>query len=286
MNLNRPMHKAASASTARRPMRAGKWHAAALAAMGCAALPGQATVLEFDQIRVGGNVVPTISGNGPEPDYGDKVTGSPMNVSGGQFTYGHAGEGFTPNIVADFFAGSATDLLRPRVTLWHDSYGDLVNVLIGNNSSLSLNVRLTADPGFTVQLHHFDLAGWVNTDYAIAAVRVFDGAGELLSQSGVDIEGDFSGPRHTSFDFAAPLSAAVLQIQVDYGNLPGGQQDNIGIDNIRFGQNPPPAVPWPATSVLLLAGLGLVVRRVRRLRLRCPARCAPARGRSPSSPGR
>ncbi len=69
---------------------------------------GRATILEFDQIRIAdGSVVPTISGNDVEQDYGDRVHSSPMNVPGGQFTYGNGGEGFTPNVVVDYFAGSA-----------------------------------------------------------------------------------------------------------------------------------------------------------------------------------
>ena len=79
---------------------------------------GRATILEFDQIRIAdGSVVPTISGNDVEQDYGDRVHGSPMNVPGGQFTYGNGGEGFTPNVVVDYFAGSAIPN-SPEVGLW------------------------------------------------------------------------------------------------------------------------------------------------------------------------
>ena len=46
-----------------------------------------------------------------------------------------------------------------------------------------------------------------------------------------------------------------LLIQIDYGNLAGGQQDNIGIDNIRFGQNPPAVVPLPAAWLLFGSGI-------------------------------
>ncbi|MCP4230973.1 MAG: hypothetical protein GY771_12620, partial [bacterium] len=91
---------------------------------------GQASILEFDQIRVGGIVVPTISGNPVAEDYGDRITGAVMNVPGGQFTYGNGGEGFTPNIVLDYFAENAIPN-NPRVGLWGNQYGDLTNVLIG-----------------------------------------------------------------------------------------------------------------------------------------------------------
>ena len=57
---------------------------------------GQASIIEFDQIRdATGTVIPTISGNAVELDYGDRITASVMNVPGGQFTYGNGGEGFT-----------------------------------------------------------------------------------------------------------------------------------------------------------------------------------------------
>ena len=221
----------------------GGW-LAIIVLMSCFASAGRASILTFDQIRVGGVVVPTISGNDLEDDYGDRVTGSPLNVSGGQFTYGNGGEGFTPNVVVDFVAGNGTSL-----SLWQDSYGDLTNVAFGNSISVSLNVQLTADPGFIVDLYHFDLAGWNMADYTINAVRVLSGADTLFSQDNVLVQGaDDGGDMHTAFDFAVPLSAAQLIIQIDHGNLAAGMQDNIGIDNIRFGQNPPAAVPVPPPS--------------------------------------
>ncbi|PVV19519.1 MAG: hypothetical protein B6D78_13235 [gamma proteobacterium symbiont of Ctena orbiculata] len=108
----------------------------------------KASILTFDQIRIGGVVSPTSSGNNLEDDYGDRITGSPMNVPGGQFTYGNGGEGSTPNVVIEFFAGNGTNL-----SLWTNEYGDLNNVAFGNNDSgASLNFQLTADPGFVVDL--------------------------------------------------------------------------------------------------------------------------------------
>ena len=224
---------------------------------------GQASIIEFDQIRIGGIVVPTISGNAVPEGYGDRITGSVVNVSGGQFTYGNGGEGFTPNIVLDYFAENAIPN-NPRVGLWGDGYGDLTNVLIGNNNSISLYVQFTADTGFDVQLYDFDLAGWPTTDYTINAVSVLSGTNTLFSQSIVLVEGDGTGPGHTSFDFATPLTGAELLIQIDYSNLADGQQDNIGIDNIRFGQNPPAAVPLPAAWLLFGSGIAAIAFLKRR----------------------
>jgi hypothetical protein len=253
-------------------LRTGKARALALAIL----LTGfhfaaHATILTFDQTRLSGSVVPAFSGGNVQQDYGDRVTGSPMTVSGGAFTYGNDGEGYTPNVVVDILGGSAT-AINPAVGLWADQYGDLANVVIGNNNSLSINVRLTADTGFEALLYGFDLAGWPSTDYTIGAVRVSEGGVTLYSQSNVLVEGNATGPGHTSFEFATPLSGNDLVLQVDYGNLPGGQHDNIGIDNIRFGQNPPAPIPEPATGAFIGVGLAALAAWRRRVLSLSPGR--------------
>jgi hypothetical protein len=247
------------------------------------AVPAGATILTFDQTRAvsGGPVVPTFGGASVPDGYGDRVTGATVDVPGGTFTYGEAGEGFTPNVVADYFSGSAS-LVGPGVSLWEDSYGDLLNVLFGNNNSSFLGVRLTADPGFSVGLYGFDLGGWPNADYVVDAVRVFGGTTLLFEQTSVLVEGNFTGPRRTTFAFATPLFADELLIEIAFGNLPGSQHDNIGLDNIRFGQDPPPlpsggdptTVPEPGTLALVL--MALVANQVRRRRATTPGRSASA----------
>ncbi|BAU49215.1 hypothetical protein SVA_2667 [Sulfurifustis variabilis] len=234
----------------------------ALLALGFIA-ESRATVLTFDETRsaTGSTVIPTTSGSSVQQDYGDNVTGSSMDVTGGQFTYGNDGEGFTPNVVVDYSSGTA-------VSLWTTQYGDLTNVAFANSlpgtTPNALNVLLTADPGYEVQLYHFDLAGWSNTDYVIDGVSVFGDSLALYSQADVLVQGDIVGPRHTAFDFATPLSAQQLLIEIDFGNLAGGFQDNIGIDNIRFGQTPPVVVPVPPAAWLFfsaLVGLAGMARR-------------------------
>lgn len=237
------------------------------------ATPAVGSILTFDQTRAtaAGPVVPTFGGASVPEGYGDRITGAEVAVAGGVFTYGEAGEGFTPNVVADFFSGGATPA-GPAVSLWDDGYGDLVNVLFGNNFSQMLNMTLTADPGFEVLLYGFDLAGWPQTDYVVEAVRVFGDTVLLFEQTSVLVEGDVTGPRHTPFSFAVPLTAGMLSIEIAYGNLPGSQHDNIGIDNIRFGQTPPPStgngpptgVPEP--GVLALVAVGAVAQWCRRRR--------------------
>lgn len=225
-----------------------------------------ATVLIFDQVRLGsGTVVPTAGGVSTivPQDYGDRVTGSPVAVAGGAFTYGNNGEGFTPNVVAEYSSAN-------RAALWTVSYGDLVNVMfatvdIGAAPS-QMNVRLTADSGFEVVLYDFDLAGYPQADYMIDAVTVYGGVTPLFSQNNVLVEGDSTGPRHTSFTFATPLRGSEILIEIDFSNIAVGDQDNIGIDNIRFGQDPPEALPEempeempePAALPLLLSALGVL----------------------------
>jgi hypothetical protein len=251
-----------------RPLRSRASCIVAVAVLIAWATEAQATILLFDQMRELGVVSPTVSGNDVPQDYGDRVAGALQAAPGGQFTYGEAGEGFTPNVVVEYFASSAAG--PNGVSLWQDSYGDLTNVAFGNQNSITLNVRLTADDGFSALLYHFDLGGWSNADYTINAVRVLDGGSVLFSQSNVLVEGNLNGPRHTSFDFVNPLMGAELLIEIDYSNLPGNQQDNVGIDNIRFGQDPPAEIPEPSAGLLL--GLGLcALPRCRRLPGGCVA---------------
>jgi len=236
-----------------------------------AALPMQsahATVLLFDQQRDAATqsvVGPTTSGGTLPADYGDNVTAAVMAVPGGTFTYGDAGEGFTPDITVDIFSDAATPI-APRAILWQTGYGDLINVVFGEGpgtgGSPGLNVRLSAAPGYTVDLYGFDLGGWNNTDYTIAAVSVLAGAATLFAATDVLVEGNFTGLRHTPFAFDTPLSAPEILIRLDLSNLVSGLQDNVGIDSIRFGQTPP-HVPEPGTALLLLGGLTLAAVRHR-----------------------
>lgn len=230
-----------------------------LAALLLPAAPAAATILLFDQERdaaTGTIVGPAGSGGRVPADYGDGVTGPVMAVLGGSFTYGDGGEGFTPDVTVDVYTSLSTPT-DPRAKLWQTGYGDLVNVVLGEGPGIEgapiLYIRLSAAPDFVVDLYGFDLAGF-GQDYTIAGVSVLDGATPLFSQTNVLVEGNASGPLHTSFDFVPPLSGQQLLVQIDVSNLPAGIQDNIGIDNVRFGQTP---IPEPGTAVLLLTALAL-----------------------------
>jgi hypothetical protein len=239
----------------------------ALALLACSG-PAGATILLFDQSRdaVSQTIVePTVGGDSLPQDYGDRAAGAVQDVLGGQFTYGNGGEGFTPNIVVDYFIDNPS--MGPGLALWETDFGDLTNVAFGGNSSGGFNILFTADPGFDVLLYGFDLGGWPATDYTIASVSVFDGTTFLFSQADVLVEGDATGPPHSTFSFADPLVGAQLLLHIDYSNLDVGSHDNIGIDNIRFGQDrlATAVVPEPSTALLLTVGMGLAtIGRLRR----------------------
>lgn len=220
-----------------------------------------ATVLMFDQQLVNGLVVPTLDASDLPPNYGDRVTGATQAVPGGTYTYGEAGEGFSPNITLAYTSLGLTG--GNDTSLWSTGYGDLGNVLLGNENSGLLAIRLAADSGHTALLYGFDLAGWPNADYTISAVRVLDAGMPLFIANDVLVQGDFDGPRHTTFEFRTPLQAGVLDLLIEFGNLPGRQQDNIGIDNIRFGQFPAPPVPELPSAWLLCLGLLPLLRFAR-----------------------
>lgn len=229
----------------------------------------RATILIFDQAWNGVSVIPTGSGSDYSNDYGDNVTGAAMAAPGGTFTYGEAGEGFTPDITVDI-TSSLASTGDPGVRLWNDNYGDLQNVLFsegpGTAGAPLIFVRLTAAPGFVVDLYGFDLAHFSPVGTTIAGVSVMDGATTLFSAASVLVAGSNATPGRTSFSFETPLSAVELLLQIDLSNLSPGAQDNIGLDNVRFGQTPPGIVPEPGTAVLVFLGLAGLAARRRRVR--------------------
>lgn len=232
--------------------------------LACAALtatlaaPGHATVLHFDQAFDGSAIIPTDSSGVLPPGYGDRVAGPVMAGPGGSFTYDQQGEGFTPQVVVDLFATAATPA-DPRVRLWKDGYGSLRNVLWGEGPGIGgaaeVFVRLTADPGYAVDLYGFDLAAFGGSDLTIRAIELWAGSTLLAQHSDVVVEGDAAQGGFTSIAFATPWSAPELLLRLDLGNLAVNVRDNIGLDNLRFGQTPPPPVqPVPAPAVPALLG--------------------------------
>lgn len=251
-----------------------QWLRVALPPLLALAGPAGATVLLFDETRDATTqlVVPVSAvGGTPPDDYGDQVGETPSPVPGGFFTYGEAGEGFTPAVSVDLFSSEAT-AVNPGVRLHGDTgYGDLVNVVRtegpGVAGAASLSVVLSAAPGFAVDLYGFDLAGWNQADYTIAAVEVLADVQALFSDTDVLVEGDLSGPGHTAFAFDPPLRAEELTVRLDLSNIDPNLRDNVGIDNVRFGQFPRPAPEPGGTLLLLLGGTVLITcHRGRRAR--------------------
>lgn len=182
------------------------------------------------------------------PNYGDRVTGALQDG----YQYDLTG-GTTPAIVARYGAGTVSDFSG-----WPSNYGDLVNVIYLNSSPKIVDVKFTADPGSTVRLHSFQMAGWSQADYTINSVKVLNESNaELYSQLNVLVEGNGVGPAHTDFSFGSPLVGQAITIRIDATNLSTLSFANIGLDNVVISQ-----VPEPAGIALLLCGaLVLAIRR-------------------------
>jgi len=187
-----------------------------------------AAVLLFDQVRMGGNVGPTVGGSDPEQDHDDRVNDARMNMPGGQFTCDNPGAGFTPNVVIEYLTTTATTH-GICVTLWQGDDGDLIKVV----------------------------AGWPRTHYRIDAVRVGDGKTSLFAEENVLIEGDCNGARHTVRLQHPAAGSRVCSSRTDFGNQCGNRHDNIGIENVCSSQARPSPVPAPASPWLF--GLGRII---------------------------
>jgi hypothetical protein len=217
------------------------WQVLAVTLASVGALNASATVLTFDK------VAGTFGSEERIPqDYGDNVAATEQ----GGFVYGADG-GFTPNVTVDWNTGSGT--VGGEAAFWGTGFGDLVNVIEAEPEPKGLQFTLTAEPGWLVVLNGFDMATW-SSNRTIDALRVLDGADQVLFE---ELDASIPASGHRSFDFDAPLTASVIKIEFDSSNL-GGRSDNIGMDNITFGQ----VVPEP-TSVALLGLAGLVLLRRR-----------------------
>jgi hypothetical protein len=179
-----------------------------------------ATELTFDIAGIGNSAV--------LPDeYGDRVTALTM----GSFSYAESGEGFTPNVEVEYVRGPA------QPAWWGPNYGDLQGVLYEERDGFGeLEIVFRADPGFAVVLYSWDMAAYTPqspSDPIINSVFVSNGIGcDRFRQDDAAI----SAATRTAFNFSSnPIAGRVIRLTFDSSNL-GGASDNIGFDNIRFGQ--------------------------------------------------
>lgn len=209
------------------------------------------TVLTFDPVH--GNDAVVLQG------YGDRVTSTNQNG----FQYG-ADFGFTPNVVVEY---------RPVLRYRTDGIGDLQNALYREDSgNRILEINLSADLGYQVCLHYFDLAAQLGEALPVKSIQVTTGQLEVLYRVDWFVVPDIVEPRplppgetgtptHVRFNFDPPLcNGPVVKIRIELDNL-GFKTPRIGIDNIAFSQVPEPGV----LAMMGIAG-GLLGARRRRPR--------------------
>lgn len=209
--------------------------------------PLSATILTFDDNDG------TTNAEGISQAYGDNVS-TAANAEG---TYGVGAEGFTPNVTLSYGQGAELPLL------WTTGYNELTNVLyVEPDGITTFTLNFVADTGFVVDLFDFDLGNFGGA-VTLQNVQVFGDDGTELYASGPVM---VPGAGGSSISFAPNVSSSSLTLFLDLTGL-GGNSDNMGLDNIRFGQAAdllPEPVPAPAGLGLLgLAIFGLAgLRRI------------------------
>lgn len=204
------------------------------------ATTAQATELSFD--------IPGGDGDIISQTYGDRVAG--LFHDGLLFSAGP--EGYTPNVTVAYEGGAG-----PAGALWISDYGSLENVaynpVVGDTA---FRIRFRTDPGYTMRLYGFALAGFQLTDRTIAGLTVRDEARDpdeqILFQQGETFVLGGTGCC-TSFSFGNGLHGRNLVIDIDLSNL-GALSHTVGIDGIRFGQMAGAAVPEPEAWALMILG--------------------------------
>lgn len=202
--------------------------AALLAAVGADL---NATVLTFD-------VDGLPNGSILSAGYGNRVSCSQM----GAFHYGLE-SGVTPNVTVAY-AGDHTWSAFP--IFWTTGYNDLINIIENeSDGDTGYQVVFQADPNTIVQLESFDVGNWGGS-INVPEIRVADGDGTILFQmAGVTLPAN-SVPQHVHLEMPPEVRASKLILRVDTSGL-GGYSDNIGLDNIRFSQDPP--APRPSIDI-------------------------------------
>lgn len=211
-------------------------------ALGRALVPGallafavgaHATVLTFDKEDGG-----WFNGEGLPEGYGSRVESA---VQDG-FVYG-SDFGFTPNVEVTFGAA-----MNARV--WTTGYGSLENVVYFSGTPNKF-INFTADEGWFVRLHHFDIAGWPSINRNTQFIVEVDG--QVAFDSNVTAPGQgFARLGEDQFWQGTNIRISVPDNRDWF---------NVGVDNIAFSQQP---IPEPATMIGLALGAGLLAARRRR----------------------
>lgn len=200
-----------------------------------------ATVLTFD-------ITGATSGSILPQGYGDNVTSTTM----GSFSYG-MGTGFTPDVTVDYVGspGNQADL-----NFWATGYNDLVNVVeYEPDGAPEFSLVFTATNGQAVRLESFDLGNFGGAITLPSLTITNENNVVLWQMTNIAMPG--SNLPHISFN--PNVAGTMLTLKADISGL-GGASDNVGLDNIAFGQE---AVPEPFTMAGI-AGLGLLAARRKR----------------------
>ena len=174
-----------------------------------------------------------VSAAGLNSGYGDYVDGPAADG----FMYTGTG-GFTPHVSVAL--GAETDTGSAGLLPWGSGYNDLQNVIygaiLGGSGVAHLVVTLSADPGHLATLESFDLGNWgvaVNLPY----VRVLNETGAVLFEDlAVDLNANTS-PDERNYVLNPAPQGKVLTLLVSVSGL-GNIADNVGIDNLTFGELP------------------------------------------------
>jgi hypothetical protein len=186
-----------------------------------------ATVLTFDIDGISNGQI--ISG-----DYGDRVSCSQMN----NFHYGLQA-GITPNVTIAYVGDRVTSGFP---TFWATGYNDLRNVIENEtDGDTGYQVILQADPDYIVQLESFDIGNW-GGQINVPEIKVTNGDGTILFQlTSVTLPAN-SVQQHVHLTMPPDVRGFKLVLRVDTTKL-SNNSDNIGLDNIRFSQDPPSPSP-------------------------------------------
>jgi len=160
--------------------------------------------------------------------YGNRVAQSPD----GAFSYGDEA-GFTPHIALAYGAPDPED--DPDFRFAGDFYADLQGSVF---QMQEIRLIFTADEGFVVNLHSFDLGafeGEFDEDPLVDVIEVTDSSGEVVFQ---DLDSAVSDETARTISFDPPLNSDELVLSVRFPSLVAiGWSDAIGIDNVLFSES-------------------------------------------------